>query len=208
MFRPVRLFFVGCALALLAVALPAAGGGATQVARDTQTFAPGAQVAAANWTEMPNLTTTNAPPGSDAVDNAVSCVNADFCMAVGAPGTLHPAALRRTVERHHLGRAPLAPSERSNRGQSAAGRASPASPRSSASRWATSSAPGWSRRSSNSGTVRPGRWFRTADQTQRRLKTSPAPPSTSAWRWAHSAFEPPIRSSSRNGTGPPGLRRR
>ncbi len=86
MLRPVRLFFLGCALALLAVALPAAGGGATPVARDT-TFAPGAQVAAANWTVMPNLT-TSAPPGSGAVDNAVSCVNADFCMAVGAPAFL------------------------------------------------------------------------------------------------------------------------
>ena len=56
MIRPVRLFFVGCTLALLAVALPAAGGGATQVTRDTQTFSPGAQVAASNWSEMPNLT--------------------------------------------------------------------------------------------------------------------------------------------------------
>jgi hypothetical protein len=45
-------------------------------------------VAAADWTTMPNLTTTGAPPGSDAVDNAVSCVNADFCMAVGAPALL------------------------------------------------------------------------------------------------------------------------
>ncbi len=37
---------------------------------------------------MPNLTTASAPVGSDAVDNAVSCVNADFCMAVGAPADL------------------------------------------------------------------------------------------------------------------------
>jgi hypothetical protein len=88
MFRPVRLFFAGCALALVAAAVPAGGGGATQVARDSQTFSPGAQVAAANWTEMPNLTTMNAPPDANAVDNAVSCVNADFCMAVGAPGNL------------------------------------------------------------------------------------------------------------------------
>ena len=87
MFRPVRFSLLGCALVLLAVALPA-GGGATPVFQDTQSFAPGAQVAAANWTDMPNLTTTSAPPGSDAVDNAVSCVNADFCMAVGAPAAL------------------------------------------------------------------------------------------------------------------------
>jgi len=88
MFRPVRLFSLGCVLALLAVALPSLGGGATQVARDSEAFAPGAQVAAANWSEMPNLTAASAPVGSDAVDNAVSCVNADFCMAVGAPANL------------------------------------------------------------------------------------------------------------------------
>ena len=70
------------------MALPAAGGGATQVAQDSETFAPGAQVAAANWSQMPNLTAQNAPVGSDAVDNAVSCVNANFCMAVGAPFAL------------------------------------------------------------------------------------------------------------------------
>ncbi len=88
MFRPVRLFLLGTALVLLAVAFPAGDGGATAVVRDTQSFPPGAQVAAADWTTMPNLTTTGAPPGSDAVDNAVSCVNADFCMAVGAPALL------------------------------------------------------------------------------------------------------------------------
>ena len=87
MVRPVRLSSWGVHSSSWPSALPA-GGGATPVFRDTQTFAPGAQVAAANWTDMPNLTTTSAPPGSDAVDNAVSCVNADFCMAVGAPAAL------------------------------------------------------------------------------------------------------------------------
>jgi len=88
MVRPVRLFAVGCVLALVALAFPTLGTGATQVSQDGETFGPGAQVAASNWSAMPNLTTSNAPPGSDAVDNAVSCVNADFCMAVGAPASL------------------------------------------------------------------------------------------------------------------------
>src|SRR5580692_9653633 len=80
--RLMGLFTLGCVCSLLVLSAPLADA-VTSTPHDT-TFAPGAQVAATNWTPMPNAT-TSAPSGLDPVDNAVSCVNANFCMAVGAP---------------------------------------------------------------------------------------------------------------------------
>ncbi len=69
-----------CVLALAAA--PALGGPAQGVT--SHIGSPGSTVAAADWVQMPNMT-TGAPTGTDPLDNAVSCVNANFCLAVGVP---------------------------------------------------------------------------------------------------------------------------
>ena len=72
-----RLAITGCAAALLVLPLAAAGWGSAGASTTT------AQVAASNWSVMPN---TQAPPttGHGAYASSVSCVTSTFCMGTGS----------------------------------------------------------------------------------------------------------------------------
>ena len=73
----VRFLTLLCAVAL--AALPLLQGGAAQAT----TITVPATVSASNWTVMPNTATVGS---SDESTGSVSCVNSDFCMAVGSNG--------------------------------------------------------------------------------------------------------------------------
>ena len=158
MFRPVRLFSVGCVLALLAVALPAAGSGATQVARDSETFAPGAQVAAANWSEMPNLTAASCARRLRRRRQRGVLRQRRLLHGRRSSGQPDAATLRRTLERHRLGRGALAPGQRSDGEKVQLAGVFCVTAQFCIAVGNVVSSQARSRRSSSSGTVRPGPW--------------------------------------------------